>query len=89
MKTAMRKALDLGWINFLSYFVLTWDIRTVSQGNIPYAVVVNIIIALLSFSLFKKMQEADKTWLNRAAYTLCGTLGTVAGILLSQWMLGR
>ena len=86
--TFTRKSLELGGLNCLSYFILTCDIRSVSQGNIPYAVIVNVAIALLSFSIFKRLQDASG-WSDRIAFTIMGTLGTVLGILVTQALLGK
>jgi hypothetical protein len=75
----VRKALQLGLLNSASYFLLTFDIRSVSQANIPYVIAVNLTIAMLSFTIFKRLQEA-KTLADRIAFAVFGTAGTVVGI---------
>jgi hypothetical protein len=83
-----RKAVELGLLNCLSYFILTCDIRSVSQGNIAWAIVVNIAIAMLGFSIFKRLQQSEG-WADRIAFTLLGTVGTVIGILVTKRILGH
>ena len=84
-----RQTLELGLLNMLSYFVLTWDIRTIAQGNIEGAIIVNLIIGVLTVTIFKRLQDAPHNWSTALAYACFGTVGTVAGILLSQHVLGH
>jgi hypothetical protein len=87
-RAQQRAALTLGALNMLSYFILTADIRSVSQGNIPWAIVVNLSVALLGFSLFKKLQQAT-SMLDRVFFAVGGTIGTVVGILVTKAVFGQ
>jgi hypothetical protein len=84
----LKKSIELGALNCLSYFVLTADIRSVSQANILAAVVINMTVALLSFSILKRLQEA-KTLADRVLYAVGGTIGTVIGIVVTKAVFGQ
>jgi hypothetical protein len=84
----VRCALELGALNALSYFVLTWDLRTVAFGNYFWAAVSNMAIALLGFTILKRVQESSG-WPCRIAYAVGGTAGTMLGIASSMSILGR
>jgi hypothetical protein len=62
--------------------------RAVAQANIPWAALLNMVIALLSFTIFKKMQEATGLQ-QRLGYAVGGTLGTVIGIVITQRVYGH
>ena len=84
-----RQMLELGLLNLLSYFVLTWDIRTVAQGNIPYAILVSMVIGVLTVTIFKRLQDAPHNLRTCLVYAGFGTVGTVAGIIISEYVLGK
>jgi len=86
-RPSWRHTLELGALNALSYFMLTWDLRTVSQANYFYAAVSNMVIALLGFTVLKRIQESEGWW-PRLAYAAGGTAGTLIGIYTSKVVLG-
>jgi hypothetical protein len=55
----LRKTLELGLLNLVSYFVLTVDFRSVAQANIVWSIVTNLVIALITFSILKRVHEAS------------------------------
>jgi hypothetical protein len=84
----VRKAVELGLLNTLSYAILTVDFRSVAQANYPVAFVVNLVIAFLTVTILKRVVAAS-TRSEMIAYMLSGGFGTVIGIAISQHILGR
>ena len=86
----IRKSVELAALNLVSYLVLTVDFRATSQGNYAWAAGVNIVIALLSMTILKRIVEARSVG-ERIGYALGGSAGTVAGIWLSKlpFLLGQ
>jgi hypothetical protein len=70
-------------LNCLNYFILTIDYRATAQGNILWSIVSNFVIALLTFTIIKKIEKAESFW-DRVGYAVGGTLGNVAGILATK-----
>jgi hypothetical protein len=83
-----RKTLELGLLNLVSYFVLTVDFRSVAQANIGWSIVTNLVIALITFSILKRVHEAS-TLADRIAYAIGGASGTVIGIELTLKCFGK
>jgi hypothetical protein len=83
----MNRAVELGALNWLSYFLLTWDYRVVAQGNYFWAVCTSITLGMLAFSVIKRISEA-KGRVEEIGYVIGGTLGTVFGIFTSKLILG-
>lgn len=77
-----KRACVLAVLNTLSYLVLTIDMRSVAQANMSVALESNMIIAVLSFTLLKHIQNCGG-WLACLGYTIGGTLGTYLGIILT------
>ena len=84
-----RNEWELGWLNMLSYFVLTWDIRTVAQGDMLAAAIVSMIVGILTVTIFKRLQDASLNVRTCLIYACFGTVGTEVGIVLSQHVLGH
>ena len=84
----MKKAFKLYCLNTLSYFLLTLDVRSVAQANIPIALLVNIILASISFSIVKQISKAEGRK-EHIAYVLAGATGVLFGILESKILLGH
>lgn len=84
----MRVAIELAFLNFLSYLILTIDYRATAQANILWSIISNATIALLTFTILKRIVEA-KTKLECLGYIVGGTIGNVAGIYLTVWMFGK
>jgi hypothetical protein len=84
----VRKAVELGLLNTLSYAILTVDFRSVAQANYPVAFVVNLVIAFITVTILKRVVAAS-TRSEMIAYMLSGGFGTVIGIAISQHILGR
>ena len=78
-----RKAFELLLLNTLSYFVLTFDMRAIAAANYEWSIVISVVVALLSFSILKKVQNCHG-WLERWHYAIGGTIGTVTGIWITQ-----
>jgi hypothetical protein len=84
----MKKTIELSGLNFVSYFVLTFDFRTVAQANYLWAAITNLIIAMLTFTVLNRVSESKSTW-DRFGYAVGGTCGTMVGIYISKLILGR
>lgn len=85
----MRKAIELALLNTISYFVLTLDIRSVAQGNIPIAIIVNAILGFLSFTIVNRISKSTGGHADRIGYIIGGCIGVTVGILFSKVILGK
>ena len=87
-KPAVNPALQIGLLNYISYFMLTVDIRAVALAQVAVSFATNLVIALLAYTMVKKIGEA-KTWAERWAFAVGGALGTVSAILLTKVWFGK
>lgn len=84
----LKTAAILALLNMMSYFLLTIDFRATAQANILWSIISNAAIALLTFTILKRIVEA-KTKMECFGYIVGGTLGNVLGIYLTLWIFGK
>jgi hypothetical protein len=87
-KKSLNSAIVLFSLNLCSYVMLTWDFRAVAQANYIQSPIINMVIGILGFSIFKKIQEAD-TMIERVFYILSCGVGVDVGIWVSKVFLGQ
>lgn len=86
----LRSAAILGLLQFLNWSICTISWRSVAQANIPASIITDTTLASLQFFVFKRIaQDHGNTLIPWAGYTLGGVAGTVTGIYLSIWLLGK
>lgn len=87
---ALKDALKLAAMQFLSWSICTLSWRAVAQANVPAAILTDTTLGTLSFFVLRKIAKADETslvpWIG---YTLGGVAGTVTGIYVSLWWFGK
>jgi len=84
-------ALELAVMQFMSYAICTISWRAVSQANIWASVFADAAYGSFQFFVIQKLvkhKDAD-TFIPWIGYTIGGVIGTVAGIYLSLWWLGK
>lgn len=72
-------------LQFVAYSLATWDIRAMAKGLFWNSLIVNTLIAALSFTLIGKVAEA-KDHPARFGYILGGTIGSGCTLLLTKWL---
>lgn len=88
---SLKQAAILGAMQLLAYFFCTISWRSVSQANVPAAILADTALLSLSFWVNRHIakganENALIPWLGS---TIGGVLGTVAGIRLSLLLLGK
>lgn len=79
----MKKAVELGILNFVSITLVVLNFRYIAAGFYGASVATDLVIAVLAFTLFKRLQAAE-TRLDLACYAAAAGLASVAGIWLSK-----
>lgn len=90
-KRQIFDSLQLGLMQFLTYGICSVSWRAVAQANIMAAVIADGIFGSLQFFVIKKMIKAkdEDGLLNWFGYMSGGVLGTIVGIYLSIFWLGK
>ncbi len=71
-------------VQFLNYAVLCWNIRSVAQAKYTNIFISDLMCAIMSFKLIKKVSMSESNW------ALCGyALGGACGSLASTWITKR
>jgi hypothetical protein len=88
---AIKTAAALGIMQLVNWCLCTISWRAVSQANYPAAIVNDAILASLQFFVIRRMVKSqdEGSLIQWAGYTLGGVAGTVVGIWLSLWWLGK
>jgi hypothetical protein len=81
----------LAIMQFLSWSICTISWRAVSQANVKASIIADVVLGSLQFFAFRQIAKyADQgaliPWIG---YTIGGASGTVVGIYLSLWWLGK
>lgn len=79
----MQTFLVIFALNALSYFLLTLDIRWVSESKQPHSTILAFIIGVISFTVLKDIQAASGFW-PCLAYATGGMIGTWSGIVFEK-----
>lgn len=85
----MKDALTLAALQFLNWCLCTLSWRAVAHADVPLAVVVDTTLATLQFCVIQRIARTGGGWLLFTGYTLGSVTGTVAGIHLSIYIMGR
>ena len=75
-----RRALSLFAINAVWVVALTSSVRVVAKGDPGLSALAQLVISLLYFTLFKRIQVSG-TLVDRVCYALGGALGAATSIL--------
>jgi hypothetical protein len=84
----MKSALSIGALNFLFYLCWVYNYRAVAQARYADAIVSDMLIAALSFSIIRKAATAN-TFVERAAFVLGGGLASFCGIFITKVVFGQ
>lgn len=79
-----RPVLELAVMQFLSYFIVTFNYRAVAEVSYSGTFVTDVLIAALSFSSIKRVAEA-RTWHERIGYIVGGSIGAQIALFLSTY----
>jgi len=87
----LRDALWLAVMQYLSWGICTISWRAVAQANILASVITDSTLATLQFFVFRRIAKDTNSdvlvpWIG---YMVGGVLGTISGIYLSIWILGK
>jgi len=84
----MKAALQIGALNFLAYLILVYNYRAVAQARYTDAVLSDMLIAGLGFSILKKVAAANSIS-ERIAFVLGGGLASYCGIYVTKAVFGQ
>jgi hypothetical protein len=82
LKPETKIGAQLFYMMFLQWAILTVNFRAVAHGSYLWLALTDIVTALLSFTVMKKVQEATNVF-QMMCYTVGGTLGSQLALLLS------
>ena len=85
----MKKFFTLFFLQILSYGILCVNYRAVAVANIPMSALTDAMIASLSFFVIKRIAQSEDSVVEWAGYTLGSVVGSVVGIWLSTYILGK
>ncbi len=86
----MKDALTLAGLQFLNWGLCTISWRSVSQANITASIITDTTLGTLQFFVIRKIAKTDADSIPQfLGYTIGGVAGTVAGIYLTIWLLGK
>jgi len=88
---AVDTAVQLGIMQFLNWGICTISWRAVSQANYVASIITDSTLATLSFFVIRKMvkDQDEGSFVQWMGYTVGGVLGTLAGIRVSLFWLGK
>lgn len=74
-------------IQCLQYFLITCNMRAISQGSYFWTAITDFTFAAVNFAIIKKIAQSEtKTaW---AGYTLGGVVGSLSAIYLTKLIFG-
>lgn len=78
-----RTAGVLAILNFISFLLVTVNFRAVAQGRYLLTFVTDITLCLLGFTIFKRLQAAEKNRAQALAYAIAGAVAAQLGIFLT------
>lgn len=84
----MRRFVKFFLMQFLSYGLICWSIRSVARGWMWNIVASDLLIAALSFEIISAVAEAKKDRTVRLAYMAGGAAGSVTSVLLTKKLWG-
>lgn len=79
----MKRAAVTALLMFIQFGLVTLNFRYIAQGHYLGAVLTDILIASLGWSLLKRVASADTTS-ERIGYVIGAALGSPLGIYLTQ-----
>lgn len=79
-----RPVLELAAMQFLSYFIITFNYRAVAEVSYIGTFVTDLMVAALSFSSIKRVAEAE-SWHERIGYIIGGSIGAQIALFLSTY----
>lgn len=92
MTKIMLSNLKEGFLLFiaqiLSFTFISINYRALAQANYLYAMLSDVLIALLSFFIIKRVALSKSTTSHWLGYTLGSVFGTFIGIFISKLILG-
>ncbi len=77
----MKDLLSFFLLQFLYYFVITWNLRVIAQAHYVSIAISDMGVAAVNFTLVKKVASAETHWA-RIGYILGGACGS----LLATWI---
>ncbi len=84
----MKSALSIGLLNFALYITLVYNYRAVAQGRYLDSRISDILIAIMGFTMVKKIALANSL-LEQAMYVLFGGLASITGIWITKQVFGQ
>ena len=79
----LHRAAFLFVLEFVGFFIVTFNMRAVADLNYALTFATDILIAVIGFTSIKQIIDA-KTRLEQGAYALGGALGGQAALWLSS-----
>lgn len=79
-----RSVLELAFIQFLSYFIVTFNYRAVAEVSYVGTFATDILIALLAFFSIKRVAQAG-TRQELVGYIVGGCIGAQIALFLSTY----
>lgn len=73
----------------LSYFLITWNHRTVAFGLYTGTAISDFLFAGSNFFIIKKIAKDDSSYSGWLGYTLGGVLGSMIGIAFTKGIYGQ
>ena len=83
MKTKLKEAIVLFFIQIVSYSLLCINYRAIALAFIGQAVMSDFLIASLNFYIIRKIAKSDDSFHQWVGYVLGSMVGSYVGIYLS------
>lgn len=82
----MKKPLQLFFLEFVGYFIVTMNMKAVADTNYLLTFVTDIMIATIGFTSVRMVVQAT-TRSEQVAYVMGGAFGAQVALFLSRWIL--
>ena len=84
----MKELLHLFALQFVYYFVVTWNFRVIAQAHYVSIAISDIGVAAVNFTLVRKIANAEGH-MARIGYILGGACGSLLATFLTQKYYGQ
>jgi hypothetical protein len=83
----MKELANFFFLQFVYYFVITWNFRVIAQGHYLSIAISDMGIAAVNFTLVRKIASAESN-MARAGYILGGAAGSLIATYLTKNIYG-
>ncbi len=83
------EALQFFAIQAVSYCLITFNYRAIAQASAANAVGSDLLFASMSFFVIRKIARTESSVISWLGYSAGSGVGTLAGIVISKWWLGK